>query len=250
MILAENKWQAEPDPEQIKRYTDFLNKYKNSHSPINTSLVFINPNAHYTDWTVTPDMDLTWVDITKEIKNRILSPKGKNDKLRYYAEQFYQFMEDNNMTDKPIKWQYLEGAPELARLLILIQKDILIELLKEGAIKLNKGRKKPDLGIGKDYAGVSFYSVNDLSFWVGQYFTDRDEHGALAGLRFMVEASEGNKLLKRLKEEGFKQYEKDWWTRLFPFGANNYFFSKDLLEQKEAIKKFIKESINKCNTSY
>ncbi len=246
LVLIENKWDAEPDPEQIKRYALYLEKYKNEYPLINTRLIFINPIKHYTKWVLAPDMDITWIDIAEKIREMILDNAPLNVETRYkelyfFAEQFYKFMEENNMTEKPIKWQYLEGAHELVRLLHMIE-DIVKELKEEKCIEL---KKSPQSALGIFWAGVNFNGIDDLKFWVGQRFNDKDEHG-LRGLQFSVMVSNSkSELIKKLEKEDFKETDKNWWTKYFAFGADNYFFSKDFVDQKDVLKKFIKESINK-----
>lgn len=229
LILAENKWDAKPDPEQIKRYHDYLGEYRKENPSINTSLVFMNPSPHTVEWIKEPNKDITWSEISKFLE-KVNGTRLNNgySEFRYYKRQFLQFLEDYDMIDKPVSWQYMEGVPALLVLVSMI-KTVLDELVKEGLVSISA------MSFGSQWAGYYFQSPDGKNkFWFGQSFNGEYDY-----LWFNTEEL----TTWKVPDEEFEPIDNGKNFARYFFFAEHFFFSRDALGQREEIKKFLKETL-------
>jgi len=235
LILMENKWDALPDPAQIKSYSDFLSQFRNDYPSIRTSLVFVNPLPHSTAWIKEPDRDLTWIEISREIKKRFENKLEDQGDLSFYVLEFMKMLEDHNMADKRVSWQYQEGIQALLTLITMID-SVLAELAKEGLVTRglpNEAR----IDFASQWAGVYFRSVDNRNrFWFGQSFNEK-YYDCLLFQTAKLETW-------RVPNEGFEKLaSSNQYIRYFNF-SEHFFFSRDALEQRQEIINFIRQTLN------
>lgn len=232
LILMENKWLSPPNASQIARYYDFLKQRREKIQLLKTSLVFVSPRHYGKPWIQwkEPDNEITWIEISGMLKESInkLSIK-KLSALTFYKSEFIKFLEDHNMSEKPISWQYMEGVPALLNLLEMIW-NVLSELKEDGKVT------EISISHGQNWAGCYFFSPDGQNkFWFGQPFD-----GNYKRLLFTAEE------LKTWPhpKDGFEQYEpwRKKHSKSFDF-KDKFFFSRDKIGQKEILKEFIKNTL-------
>ncbi len=226
LILIENKWDAPVGDGQIEAYFDYL-KQTRKKTGKETSLILLSRWHNEYPWgQKKPDKEVTWIEISRKVKNKLEEPEGGHTPLLFYKKQFYNFLEDNNMADKPVSWQYMEGASALLRLVELI-KNSLEELESEGKVS------ESQITHGQKWAGCYFFSPDGQNkFWFGQLFDGNYER-----LIFTVE---------ELKSWCLPREGSEWsgkTSRIFSF-STCFFFSLDTDGQKNAVKIFIRETLN------
>jgi len=228
LILVENKWDAPAGDGQIERYFDYL-KQAREIIGIETSLIFLSRWHNEYPWKQKkPDREVTWIEISREVKEKLEKSDRRDSPLSFYKKQFYAFLEDNNMVDKPVSWQYMEGVPALLRLIDMM-KTALDELSDDGLIS------NPKVTVGQYHAGCYLYSPDGKNdFFFGQQYDGNYE-------RLFFSANN----LQTLKLPNCFETKDFYGNPSVSFSFSEHcFFSKDSDGQKNEIKEFIKRTLN------
>jgi hypothetical protein len=231
-VYIENKISAPLGEKQLERYSNILRK-----KPIKTKLILLSKD-YLEDDSIEKYADkyIFWSKLYELIEIYLIkysnNIKEKKEEKVYLIKQFIDFIREENMSNEKVSWEYSNGLASFLNLLNMIQ-TILADIQKEG--KFIKNSQKED--IGTKWAGFTIYDENKKGeFWVGITYNDKDKL-YFEYLEDFVEKCKNSEKLKTLPIDYYEHPAKS-----YDFNKEHFFaFTKE--EQKNAIHKFIKESL-------
>lgn len=214
LVIVENKWDAPPDPEQIRKYRAYLD---GKQSGVDTSLVFIKKSPRQVDWgdVRPPDNDITWMKIYAKL-NDLTHLAGEKSRLAFLAAEFCQFLEDYGMSGKPVGRGYMDFVS-----LMNMIKQALDELANGKLIKLSRTRSH------QGWWGYYFCPKEKKEVWFGQIYEGHPN-------RLLLTPGQG---FENPPEELFPMKREEGRAR--PFDLDEAFFSSDAEEQRKKILGFL-----------
>ena len=211
--------------DQLVKYDNYIRKHYPESKFIFISNFYIDDESIYLT-----DKYLRWSEVYSIIEDFYTQKEeGLNEKEKYLIKQFLKFMKGEGMSDEKVSWEVVNGVKSLTTLRDMI-KSVLEEQIKEGRIK------KINAGSGNAWLGfkVGIFSDETDMFWMGLIYREPDE---------IYFGPDGDKHWENFDPDNAVE-------NLSLEFEDTHFLALKKEEQKEEIRKYVKERLDTFHEHY